>query len=84
MFRLFGRKKELDCDHVQSLASDYVDQELDETVLGRVHRHLEFCRPCQAFISSFSKTVRLLRAVPQEQAPDALTQSIVEQTKGKG
>ena len=83
MLRLFGRKKEVDCDDVQSLASSYVDQELDETVLERVHRHLEFCRPCQAFISSFSKTVRLLRSVPQEQAPDSLIQSIVEQTRDK-
>ncbi len=81
MLRLFGRKKEVDCDDVQSLASDYVDQDLDETVLAKVHRHLEFCRPCQAFISSFSKTVRLLRSVPQEQAPGALTQGIIERTK---
>ncbi|MEE9284840.1 MAG: zf-HC2 domain-containing protein [Dehalococcoidia bacterium] len=82
LIRMFRRKSnDLDCDEVQDLASDYVDKELEEPVLAKVRRHLSFCPPCQSFMDSFGKTVRLLRSMPKEKAPDAVRQRIIEQTR---
>ena len=85
MFRLFGlfRRKSDDLKHkqVMDLASDYVDEELEEPVLAKVRRHLGFCPPCQSFMDSFGKTVRLLRSMPQEKAPESVRRRIIEQSQ---
>lgn len=50
MSKLFGlfRRKSDDFKHnqVQDLASDYVDEEIEEPMLAKVRRHLGFCPPC--------------------------------------
>ena len=80
--RLFRRRrKELDCEDTRSLASDYVDGELNEGTAEKVHRHLAWCSPCQAFIATFSKTVGLLRSISQESAPPQAKERIIAKAK---
>ena len=74
---------DLCCDDVEAMASDYVEQGLDEPLVVKLHRHMGFCPPCQSFIASFSKTVRLLKAMPLEPSPDGLQDSIIERTTGQ-
>lgn len=82
--RLFRRKSdELNCKEVQGLASDYVDEEMDESMLAKVKRHLGLCEGCESFMKSFSRTVRLLRSMPKPKAPEAVRQRILEQTETK-
>ena len=85
MPRLLGlfrkRRKELDCEGRRSLASDYVDEELDGATAEKMHRHLAWCGPCQAFIATFSKTVGLLRSMPQESAPPEIKQGIIAKSR---
>ncbi|MSQ26446.1 MAG: hypothetical protein EXR49_09350 [Dehalococcoidia bacterium] len=79
-----GKKKTPDefcCGDVEAMASEFVDQGLDEPLVVKMHRHLGFCPPCQSFVASFSKTVRLLHAMPRKPAPDGLRQSIMKRTK---
>ncbi len=82
--RFFRKDKEdLDCEEVRALASDHVDGDLDETSSTRLHAHLGWCGPCQAFISTFSKTVNLLKRIPQESPPPGLKERIISKTKEK-
>ena len=82
--RLFGKRTDdLDCKDVRSLASDVLDEEVDEAVLARVQRHLAWCGPCQAFAATLAKTVGLLRGLPQESAPPGIKASIIAETKEK-
>ena len=80
--RLFRREPdELTCEHVRPLASDYIEGELNETLLAKVQRHLTWCDPCQAFVATLAKTVGLLRALPKEEPPPSLRQRIDSETK---
>ena len=83
LFRRGSQDEDLDCQEVKDLASDYVDEEMEEPLAVRVRRHLSFCPPCQSFISSFTSTVRALRSMPQERAPDAVRQRIIDETSQK-
>ena len=62
-------KQELDCPGVRDAASDYLEEDLDPAIVARLQRHLEACGPCQRFIDTLSRTVKLLRGVPKDKAP---------------
>ena len=80
--RLFRKdKQDLLAVEVRALASDYVDEDLDETRSTRLRAHLAWCGPCQAFISTFSKTVNLLKRIPQESPPPGLMERIISKTR---
>ena len=71
--RLLGifkrRDPELDCEHVQGMSSDFIDDELDGEAKQKVVAHLEWCPPCNAFINTLRATVGLLRSTPKEVPP---------------
>jgi predicted anti-sigma-YlaC factor YlaD len=71
--RLLGifkrRGPELDCDQVQEISSDFIDEDLDGDAKRKVVAHLGWCPPCTAFINTLRATVGLLRATPAEAPP---------------
>ena len=79
----FKRKpQELDCTDVQDLASDYVDEEMGESIVVKMRRHLSDCAPCQSFMTSFANTIRALQSMPKGKAPDGVRERILKQTQG--
>ena len=78
---LRGGNRELDCPRVRELSSDYIDGELDQPRAKKVRSHLDWCRPCRAFVNTLRATVNLLRATPKSQAPDDLRQRIRDRTR---
>ena len=82
--RFFRKSKELDCSETHSLASDYVDGEMGEATMEKMRGHLAWCGPCQAFISTFAKTVGLLKSMPKGKAPQQLKDSIISKIREEG
>ena len=58
-----------DCEHVQGMSSDFIDDELDAGAKRKVVAHLEWCGPCTTLINTLRATVRLLRSTPKEVPP---------------
>ena len=59
------------CKSILSKLSDYIDRDLDPGICDKIDKHIAECKPCQAFIRTFKKTVKLLHShqadsVPQE------------------
>ena len=67
-----------ECEEIRGLSSDYIDDDLDEVVRGRVKSHLDWCPMCTAFVKTLRTTVGLLRATPKTKAPSNLRQQIRE------
>ena len=75
LFRIFGRllgRRDLDCGEVRDLASDYLDDEVDGSVRGRIAAHLGQCGVCQAFVDTLRATISLLGSFERESAPPTL------------
>ena len=58
-----------ECAEVRESSSDFIDEDLDETVSNRISDHLSRCGPCNSFIQTLKATVNLLRSTPQVKAP---------------
>ena len=83
--RLFKRRDEdPDCQEVRDLSSEYIDGELDSASEERVKKHLEWCGPCTAFISTLRTTVSMLRSMPRREAPDAFRERVRQAVKNEG
>ena len=80
--RLLGifkrRDPELDCEDIQQVSSEFIDEELDETAKRKVVAHLEWCPPCSAFINTLRATVGLLRATRSEAPPPGFKERVRE------
>ncbi len=82
---LFKRRDEdPDCQEVRDLSSEYIDGELDQASEERVGKHLEWCGPCNAFISTLRTTVRMLRSMPKREASDAFRQRVRQSVQNEG
>ena len=57
------------CKDMFAELSDYLDDELDESLCGELEKHMEGCEPCKAFLSSLERSVQQCRTAPSE-APD--------------
>ncbi len=51
----------LHCFDVLDILDDFVDHELDEGLLQRVHAHLEGCQACASFGARYSALIAHLR-----------------------
>jgi anti-sigma factor RsiW len=49
--------------------SNYLDEQLDDSLCEELERHLGGCEPCKAFLSSLKATVEQCRRSPTER-PD--------------
>ncbi len=54
-------KKKLNCKEIFSSLSLYLDKELDDALCEEIDRHLRKCKPCNAFLDTLRKTVKLYR-----------------------
>jgi anti-sigma factor RsiW len=49
--------------------SNYLDDELDDSLCQELEKHMEGCEPCKAFLSSLENSIQQCRATPNE-SPD--------------
>lgn len=75
--RLFGGRQ-LDCDDIRDMSSDYVDDDMPSSVSGRFRRHLDDCTDCNTFVATFRATVMTLRDIPRLGASDDLRARVRE------
>jgi RNA polymerase sigma-70 factor (ECF subfamily) len=74
-----GTKRKLacsrDCKQIFANLSDYLDGALDDTLCKELERHMEGCKPCEAFLASLRNTIEQTHSLPSQQ-PDqhAVTQ----------
>lgn len=54
------------CKEMFAELSDYLDDQLDDSLCAELEAHLGGCEPCQAFLSSLETTIRQLRKTPNE------------------
>ena len=76
----FGRSGEVDCDEVQRLSSDYLEEELPTAKKSAIQFHLSKCGPCKAFVETLASTIGLLSRLPSIAAPPGFKQAIIEKT----
>ena len=54
------------CKAMLAELSNYLDEQLDDSLCEELERHLGGCEPCQAFLSSLEATVEQCRRSPSE------------------
>src|SRR6266496_681392 len=54
------------CKAMFAELSDYLDEQLDDSLCDELERHLDGCGPCKAFLASLEATIRECRAWPAE------------------
>ena len=57
------------CKAMFAELSDYLDEQLDDTLCEELERHLKDCGPCQAFVSTLEATIKQCRRSPQDCPP---------------
>jgi hypothetical protein len=56
------------CKKIFLKLSEYIDRDIDPKICDKIDQHIANCKPCQAFINTFRKTVNLLRLRHSESA----------------
>ena len=69
------------CQEVFAGLSEYIDGELPEAVCEAIRAHNGNCPPCEAFMETFTKTVKLIRAQPSEPLPPAVKNELAASLK---
>ena len=49
--------------------SNYLDDELDDSLCQELEKHMDGCEPCKAFLSSLENSIQQCRTAPNE-SPD--------------
>jgi len=57
------------CKEMFAELSNYLDDELDDSLCEELEKHMDGCEPCKAFLSSLEKSIQLCRIAPNE-SPD--------------
>ena len=66
---LFRRNAEVGCADARDLASDYLDDDMEPALGGRIRAHLQKCGPCLSFFNTMRATVGLLKNMEARKAP---------------
>ena len=59
------------CKAMFAELSNYLDEQLDDTLCGEFEKHMEGCEPCQAFLSSLEGAIQQIRHFTVE-SPDQI------------
>jgi RNA polymerase sigma-70 factor, ECF subfamily len=57
------------CKEMFAELSNYLDDELDDSLCEELEKHMAGCEPCKAFLSSLERSIQQCRMAPNE-APD--------------
>lgn len=59
------------CKAMFAELSDYLDEQLDDSLCEEMERHINGCGPCQAFVATLKATIEQCRRSPDEYPPSA-------------
>ena len=62
-----SQKRPSSCKELFAQLSDYLDEQLDDSLCQKLEAHFQGCAPCEAFIASLESTVAQLREAPPDQ-----------------
>lgn len=57
------------CKEMFAELSNYLDEELDDSLCAELEKHMEGCEPCLAFLASLEESIQICRMAPKE-SPD--------------
>ena len=60
------QKRAASCKVLFAQLSDYLDEQLDDSLCEKLEEHLDGCGPCKAFLESLEATIMQLRKLPSE------------------
>jgi len=63
--------RDRNCKQMFAELSDYLDEELDDSLCAELEKHMEGCDPCKAFLASLEETIRTCRTASNDR-PDEL------------
>jgi RNA polymerase sigma-70 factor, ECF subfamily len=61
-----AQPRERRCKEIFAALSNYLDDELDESLCEELEKHMEGCKPCVAFLESLEKSIEQCRLAPDE------------------
>lgn len=64
-----GQPRPARCKAMFAELSNYLDEQLDDSLCEELEKHLDGCKPCEAFLSSLEATIQQCRKAPAE-CPD--------------
>jgi len=67
-----------ECRQLFARLSEYVDGELAPDLCGHLEGHLADCPPCEAFLESLRRTIRLAETVTPPPMPQDVKQAVLE------
>ena len=73
------RHEHNECAEIRDLLSEFLDNDLTESDLDEVEKHLSECEPCAAFMDTLKATIELLRASVRNDAPPGFRDRVREQ-----
>lgn len=67
--RLHPENRPARCKAMFAELSDYLDEQLDDSLCEELESHMDGCRPCQAFVATLEATIEHCRKSPGECPP---------------
>jgi RNA polymerase sigma-70 factor, ECF subfamily len=68
-YHFSAQPRQRHCKEMFAELSNYLDDELDDSLCEELEKHMEGCEPCKAFLSSLEKSIQQCRMAPNE-SPD--------------
>lgn len=59
-------KRPASCKALFAQLSNYLDEQMDDSLCEQLEKHLDSCEPCKAFLATLEATIEKLRQVPPE------------------
>jgi RNA polymerase sigma-70 factor (ECF subfamily) len=66
---LSAQPRQRRCKEMFAELSDYLDDELDDSLCEELEKHMDGCEPCKVFLASLEKSIQQCRRAPNE-SPD--------------
>jgi RNA polymerase sigma-70 factor, ECF subfamily len=64
--------RQASCKAMFAELSNYLDEQLDDSMCEKLEQHIDGCVPCQAFLATLESTIDQLRHAPADQPRDAM------------
>ncbi|HKM81688.1 MAG TPA: sigma-70 family RNA polymerase sigma factor [Candidatus Acidoferrum sp.] len=61
-----SEKRPASCKALFAQLSNYLDEQLDDSLCEKLEQHLDGCEPCKAFLTSLESTIEQIRQAPAE------------------
>jgi len=71
-----AERRPASCKALFAQLSDYLDEQLDDSLCRKLEEHFSGCAPCEAFLASLESTIEQLRKAPQEKLNSTIAAKI--------